>query len=135
MIKNSSSNSEVTSLESMVNNTCFVNCESNAKIKIAQNVCAIATLLLNLWQINITKLLIRNPDMQNEDALIKQLKENNNKLTEINTNMLKVFGLLRYSQYSILVSCCTCCFLNRFELVLNVDYLCRDFYSHKLLRW
>jgi hypothetical protein len=32
--------------------------------------------------------------MQNEDALIKQLKENNNKLTEINTNMLKVFWIV-----------------------------------------
>jgi hypothetical protein len=32
--------------------------------------------------------------MQNEDKLTKLLEENNTKLTEINTNMLKVFWIV-----------------------------------------
>jgi hypothetical protein len=32
--------------------------------------------------------------MQNADELIEQLKQNNLKLTEINTNMLKVFWIV-----------------------------------------
>ncbi len=32
--------------------------------------------------------------MQNENELIEQLKQNNLKLTEINTNMLKVFWIV-----------------------------------------
>ena len=32
--------------------------------------------------------------MQNEDEVLKQLRENNFKLTEINSNMLKVFWIV-----------------------------------------
>ena len=37
---------------------------------------------------------MQNDDQQNNDEVVKQLKENNFKLAEINSNMLKVFWIV-----------------------------------------
>ena len=73
----------------------FVSCAPFAMIKIVVSACAKETFTQSLWRTNISTILISlGATMQNDEQLIRILEANNAKLTEINTNMLKVFWIV-----------------------------------------